>query len=332
MSLPAKHSPHLAFATLCGLFSAFGYTAANVCLRAVTNCDPIWVSAIKAFPTMLLVGPWLIVRMRRGESVLPEAKVFGILLAGSLIGQLGGNVLFQWSLGVVGIALAVPLTLGTIILSGALLGRFLLHEPLTLRMAASVLTLIVAISVLSLGAREAHRSVVVGGAIVASDDAWMIAAGVSAAALSGLAYSILGVVLRYGVNGRVSLSTTLFTVSLVGVISLGGWSQVRIGWDGMWQTTPRDFWMMVLAGIWNAVAFVALTKALQVTNLVYVNALGATQATMAAVAGVLFFSEALTGALAWGVVLTIVGLVLMKQGTRFSHPSSRGGDADRGLA
>jgi drug/metabolite transporter, DME family len=312
---PQAPSPQALFGTLCGLFSAVGYTAANACLRSVSDCDPIWVSAVKAVPTLLLVAPWLAVQSCRGRKILPEFRVLVLLSAGALIGQVIGNVVFQWSLGVIGLALTVPVTLGTIILGGALLGRTLLHEPLTLRMLASVLTLIIAIAVLSLGAGDAYQSV--AGSIATQHAAWwMVALGVAGAMLSGLAYSILGVVIRYGVKGRASLAITLFTVSLWGVISLGSWSYWRIGWQGMRDTSPDDLAMMVWAGVFNALAFLALTKALQLANLVYVNALNATQATMAAIAGVLLFQEALSGELAFGVLLTIAGLLLMKQGRR----------------
>ncbi len=311
---------HAVLGTLCGLFSAVGYTVANACLRAVSDCDPIWVSAMKAIPTLVMVGPWIAVQACRGRKILPERHVLWLLAMGALIGQLIGNVVFQWSLGVIGLALAVPLTLGTIIWGGALLGRTLLHEPLTMRMLAAVITLIAAIAVLSLGAGDAHRSVARGAdarpLAGATADGWLVALGVAGAMLSGLAYSILGVVIRYGVKGRASLSITLFTVSLLGAVSLGGWSHWRIGWQGMRATSPDDFAMMVAAGIFNAVAFLALTKALQLANLVYVNALNATQATMAAIAGVLIFHEAPSRELAWGVVLTIAGLLMMKQGRR----------------
>src|SRR5262245_39227228 len=50
---PALLDPHL-FGTLCGLFSAFIYTCANSFLRAVHHCDPVWVSTIRAVPTVLL--------------------------------------------------------------------------------------------------------------------------------------------------------------------------------------------------------------------------------------------------------------------------------------
>ena len=314
MAISTDHTRTVVLGTMYGLVSAVAYTAANTCLRAVADCDPVWVSAVKSFPIVVLVGPWLIVQRSRGERILPAAPVLGALVLASILGQLAGNVLFQWSLGVVGIALAVPLTLGTIILSGAILGRVFLSEPLTARILLSVVTLIAAISILSLGAGDAHESIISGQAGLERLPDWLVlAAGVGAAALSGAAYSVLGVVIRYGVTGRASITTTMVTVGLVGILALGGLSHWRIGSDGMWGTEQQDLAMMLLAGVLNAFAFLTLTKALQLTTIVYVNALNATQATMAAVVGIFFFHEAPSSELTLGVVLTIVGLILMRQ-------------------
>jgi drug/metabolite transporter, DME family len=304
----------LVISTVCGLLSAIGYTVANIFLRWVAHCDPVWVSAVKAGPNVLLVGPWLLAWYFRGRRVLPERSVLIKLALAGLVGQLIGNVLFQWSLGVVGLALAVPLCLGTIILGGALLGRIFLNEPLTVRTLFSVGLLIGAISVLSLGAGEAQRSVsaTISG-VQPVDSWWRLAAGVAAATVSGLAYAVLGVVIRYGVTGRASLTATIFIVGLVGVVSLGGLTFWQIGWQGIRATSSEDLTIMLLAGLMNTVAFLALTKAFQLASVVYVNALNATQATMAAIAGVVLFQEALSKELTLGVLLTIAGLVLMKR-------------------
>jgi drug/metabolite transporter (DMT)-like permease len=188
----------------------------------------------------------------------------------------------------------------------------------------SILVLIVAITVLSLGADDARLSMI--NSLDGSESAldwWILAQGVAAATLSGLAYSVLGVVIRYGVTGRVSVSTTLFTISLVGIVGLGSWSLWRIGWDGMLSTEPSDFQIMLLAGLFNALAFMAITKAFQLASVVYVNALNATQAAMAAIAGVVFFQEAKSAELGLGVTLTIAGLLLMKAGrTTEDEPGS----------
>ena len=69
----------------------------------------------------------------------------------------------------------------------------------------------------------------------------------------------------------------------------------------MLATLPRDFWTMMLAGFFNAVAFLALAKSLQLIPVVYVNALSSSQAAMAAVAGILIFAERSSPALWLGV-------------------------------
>ncbi len=154
---PWLHDP-LVFGTLCGLASALGYTAANACLRAVSGCDAVWVSCVKAFPTVAIFGPILLYRLARGRDALPPARQMAALVGASVICQLLGNVVFQWSLGVVGMALAVPLTLGMMIVAGAIMGRILLHESVTIPMAISTVVLIGAMFVLSLGANEASQS------------------------------------------------------------------------------------------------------------------------------------------------------------------------------
>jgi len=61
----------------------------------------------------------------------------------------------------------------------------------------------------------------------------------------------------------------------------------------------------------NAMAFLCLTKSLQLISVVHVNALGSSQCAMAAVAGVLMFNETGSVAMYTGVLLTVFGLTLM---------------------
>jgi drug/metabolite transporter (DMT)-like permease len=316
--LPYLREP-LVFGTLCGLASALGYTAANACLTAVSHCDAVWVSCVKAFPTVAMVSPLLLYRLVRGVEFIPPWRQMAALVTAALVCQLFGNVVFQWSLGVIGIALTVPLTLGAMIIGGAVMGRLFLHEPVTARMAISTVVLVGAIFVLSLGAGEASRAVV---REEAGPSIWLVAAGVGAACLSGVAYALLGVVIRYTVTDKISIPMTLVTVTLTGVIALGAFSTVRLGISEIIDTVPRDFWMMMLAGFFNAIAFLALTKSLQLVPVLYVNALNATQATMAAVAGVLIFSESSSSALWLGVGLTAFGLLLMQRRPRRGRTAS----------
>ena len=303
----------LVYGMLCGLASALGYTGANACLRAVSHCDAVWVSCVKAFPTVALFGPIVLYRLLRGRESIPPGRQMAALIVASLVCQLLGNVVFQWSLGVVGMALTVPLTLGTMIIGGAVMGRIMLHEPVTIPMACSMLILIYAISVLSLGAGEASQSAALPGTIPSF---WRVAAGVGAACLSGVSYALLGVVIRYAVTDRISILMTMVTVTLTGLIALGAMSLATAGATAMLATAPADFGVMMLAGFFNAVAFLALTKSLQLIPVVYVNALNATQATMAAIVGILLFDEPSSSWLWLGVGMTVLGLLLMRRPPR----------------
>jgi drug/metabolite transporter (DMT)-like permease len=106
----------------------------------------------------------------------------------------------------------------------------------------------------------------------------------------------------------------MFTVGLVGLLSLGAVSRARIGMDGILSTGSRDLAMMLLAALCNTAGFLALIKALQLTTVVYVNAIGASQVAMSALAGVALFHEALSGSMVAGVAMTTLGLALVERG------------------
>ncbi|MBM4093666.1 MAG: DMT family transporter [Planctomycetes bacterium] len=297
------------FGSCCGLASAVGYTAANAFLRAVTDCDVVWVSCVKAFPTVAIFGPWLALRCFQKPKPVPWRQLT-VLIATSVVCQLLGNVVFQWSLGIVGMAMVVPLTLGTMIVSSAFMGRLFLRESVTFRMAISSLLVILAIVVLSLGAGDASQRVMSQNHSVSF---WLVAAGVLAACFSGVSYALLGVAIRHVVTDRISITATLVTVTLTGVVLLGATSYFRIGVDGMLAGYPDDLGIMILAGICNALAFFALAKSLQLIPVIYVNALNATQAGMAALAGIAVFAESSSPALWLGIALTVLGLTVMQQ-------------------
>ncbi|MEX2175774.1 MAG: DMT family transporter [Pirellulaceae bacterium] len=323
MSPPPKHlppQPHklvdpLVLGTICGLASAVIYTAANAFLRSVSDCDLVWVSAVKALPTVLFMFPWVVILYRKGHRVGASWPILLLIAGAGLIGQMVGNISFQYALGEVGVALAVPLTLGGMIVSATILGRIFLHEPVSPRAALSLGILLVAIAILSLGADDARAAVT-----RQPGTRLELAAGVAAGCLSGLAYSILNVVIRYTALKGMPLPSTLLIVSLVGILSLGTLSYLRLGTAGIAATGSRDLTMMLLAGVCNALAFLALSKSLQLMSVLYVNALNATQATLAAAAGVLIFGEALSPWLLAGIGLTIGGLLVLSRGRQSLIP------------
>jgi drug/metabolite transporter (DMT)-like permease len=296
-----------------GSLSAILYTASNICLRSSIAYDPMWVQCIKEIPILLLIGPWLIVRAVRGQRVFPPLPVLGILLFGALVTHFVGNTLFQWSLGVVGIALAVPILLGSIIVGGAVFARVFLGEGVTVRAAVAIVVLLVAIALLGVAAYQTQPVSKASQSFLeqAGWSEWSMVIGVGTTLIAGFAFSTLAVVIRYGVSGRSPISTTMVAVGFVGVVGLGMLSYLRLGSAALADTHLEDLNVMVAAGVCNAVAFLCLTKALQLISVVHVNALGSSQCAMAAIAGVVLFHEPGSFAMYAGVLLTVFGLTLM---------------------
>ena len=302
--------------SLCALVSAVLYTGANICLRGVVHCDSFWVSCIKASPTAALAGLPLVWRIARGEQRWPTSRqVIGLIVTG-LVGQIIGNVAFQHALGVVGIALSVPLCFGTLIVGGAVLGRVFLGEPITPQALVAMIVLAGAIAVLSSGAGPAEAAELPHEP--SPGHGWHLIGAVTAACASGLAYALLGVVLRQAVR-ETGLMLTLFIVSVTGIVSLGLCTLARIGIEGIVATSQADWSLMIGAGLFNAVAFAILCQALQFAPVTHVNAFNSSQTAMAAVAGIWLFHEPITLSLGVGTAMTIGGLLLLERGRQVAN-------------
>jgi drug/metabolite transporter, DME family len=307
--------------TTCGLLSALAYTAANLCLRSVAHCDPAWVSCVKSTPTSLVMLPWMLLHYCRGQTVWPAPRGIGLLIIAALIGQFGGNVLFQWSLGVIGLAFTVPLTTAATIFTGAVLGRVVQGESITGRTLFCMLMLIAATCVLSLGAGNVQSHLPALQPTLDSFGGLQTTAGVAAAILSGMAYAVLGVSIRRVVSRKTPIASVLFVVATVGVVAVGSFAYSRIGLEGISNTSLRDYGGMALAGICNTAAFICLTVALRETSITYVNNLSATQTAIASLLGVILFSEPMSGSLVSGVTMTVLALILLPS----RRPSWRNG-------
>lgn len=303
------HSSSVFWGTFYGGVSAVAYTAANIGLRTVTDCDPVWVSCVKAVPTVIGVLPWLVLQVWHRQQPFPPWRVLLVLVVAGIFGNFAGNVTLQWAFGVIGIAVSVPLCMGAMIVASAVLGRVHLNESITAKTIAALAVLIAAISVLSSSAPSANE-------VIAGGPAWIVIAGVIGACVSGFAYAVLGLVIRVALLQKSTVAATTFSVAFVGCLALGVTSLVRLGAAELLATTPSNFGTMMLAGVFNLIAFVSLTRALQITTLVYVNALNASQVAMASLAGVVLFQEAASSALGLGVAMTVVGLLLMPRGGR----------------
>lgn len=317
--------------TICCAISAIGYTAANGCMRQLSalGADPTWAVCIKELFTVVVLGPWLLVRASRGLPVLrslppPDAHtdivdgkasgrpywayraITAVLLTGLAV-QLVGNLGMQWAYGVVGLAVTFTATFGTMLTCSAILGWIFLAEPVSRRSIAAIGLLVASIALLTVGAGAARAADSLSGGPF-----WVLLA-VLVAAAAGLSFAMLTITIRTTVTGALPATTILVSTTGVGVLAMGALSFARLGLDPL-RTTPTEQWAwMLAAGFLNLVAFFAITHGLALTTVVRANVLNASQVAMGAVAGVWFFHESFNFWLGLGIFSTIVGVTLIDE-------------------
>lgn len=289
------------------LLSAVGYSAANLALRGLVDHDAdtawdMWVAAMKALPTLLSASVLVYLNRNRTGQPKPGPRVLPTLFGAALVMQYGGNLGFQVALRHIGLAISVPLVFAFIIIAGAVLGAVFLGDGVSRRSVISIVIMMASIVLLSLAAagdesaETAHRL------------PWL---GVVIAIVSGLSYGVNGVVIRGVARNQLPVERMLLVYSSVGFFSLSLISGFQLGLDRLAQVSADQWGMMLLAGTCNAAAFFAVSNALKVLNITQVNVFNAAQNAMCAVAAVLVFGEDSSMLLVWGVLLSIVGLLVL---------------------
>ena len=308
--------------TWLAIFSAFCYTVSIVLLRDVARPDDpdwaIWVSCLKALPVMLAAGLVLAIQSRRGPVHFPSRRMIAALLATGLAMQFVGNVAFQWSLGLGGLALTVPVSQATLMLSGALLGWFALSEGVSRRSMAAMSLLIVSIAVLSIDAHKVSESV------AQRTGPMVIVLTLVLAAAAGIGWGSAGVLIRHVVTTGAGVAATVLLMSVTGVVGLGLTILVRR--DPAWiveQTRPHDLVVMLAAGAFTALAFFSLTEAMKYITIVRVTLLNASQIALTSLSGVVLFDEPFSTWLVLGTGLTIIGLLLIDRPGSTDRPAPR---------
>ena len=295
-----------------GAVSSIGYSAANVFLRAVDDCDPVWVSCIKAVPTILVVLPWLVWRYKNVErKICPRKLALGLVLL-SMTSHFLGNVGFQWSLNKIGISLAVPICLGVLIVTGALVDWWFLKDRPSRRTIWSMMILISAVVVLSTGGKEAFAQL---KATLDAPEAnpYLLALAVGAVIVSGVNYGFFGAVIKVVGNRGVSQPAIMTIISTTGFLFL----LIISAFNGAWEVDRNlefdHLFLMTLAGICNAIAFVALVSAIKILSVTRYNLVNASQAALGAICGAVIFEEPVSGWMVGGIILTVIGLMFMKR-------------------
>ncbi|MBK95728.1 MAG: hypothetical protein CMJ79_08425 [Planctomycetaceae bacterium] len=295
-----------------GAVSSVGYSAANVFLRAVDDCDPVWVSCIKAVPTILIVFPWLVWRYQKVErKICPPKLVLGLVTL-SIVSHYVGNVGFQWSLNKIGMSLAVPICLGVLIVTGALVDWWFLKDKPSARTIGSMVILITAVVVLSTGGKEAFAQL---KKLLDNPDAnpYLLTFAIGAVIISGVNYGVFGAVIKVVGNRGVSQPAIMTIISVTGFLFLLVLSSQNGAWDEQHNLEFNNLAQMTLAGICNAIAFVALVSAIKILSVTRYNLVNASQAALGAISGAVIFDEPVSVWMVLGIVLTVIGLMVMKR-------------------
>jgi len=303
----AIQSPRTALAgVLLCVLAALGYSTVNACLRKLAvDCDQTLVIFIKETVAVVAVGPWLAWHAWHGRRLLPRGGALLVLALAGLITQLGGNLANLWALGVIGLAVALPVMSGTNLVATAVLGRIFLGERVSRQTLLAIGLLFVSIALLCLAAPRASQAIGTG-------PSWVLATlATGAACMAGVVYAGLVVVIRRNVTADTPTTVVVFLITAMGTVSLGPWLAVRRGPDLLANVPLSTLGLILLAGVLNLLSFLAITKGLQWTAAARANTIMTTQVVLGAAVGVTVFGEPASLWLLLGVCLTIAGMILI---------------------
>ena len=292
--------------TLFCSLSAVAYTAYNICLRHVSGqYDSAWINCVQASVGTAVFGAYLAWQAARGRTALPPWKEVLMLLALGLITQVGG-VLTIWAMAVVGVGITGTLQMGVMLAGSAVLGLIVLGEKISWRQVAAIAMITIAVIFFSTGAQSA------GEASSIPVTPLRVLLGICAGVLGGMAFAVLSVGIRKAVTTTTSPAAVVFLISVMGVVAMGPWCAYRLGLKTLAETPPQHLGVMLAAGAMNLLAFLLVTKSLQLITVVHVNVInnGLTMA-LTILAGIAIFAESWNRDIAIGVALSIVGTLLI---------------------
>jgi len=289
------------------VIAAFGFSGVNICLRSLTvRCDRVWVLLIKEAITFVAIAVWARLGGRLDGRVLPGWRTIAVLTTIGALTHLLGTLPWLWSLAEVGLAVAVPLSLCTSLVTTAALGRWVLEERVSGRSLVAMGLLLGAVGVLTSGTQAPPDRL---ASAVAALGSWTLWLATSAACMAGIIYGVLNIAVRHSVTRGVSLVFVALVGPVMGVVCLGPVCAWRAAWEGFPPFSQYDLLLLAAGGMLNAVAWFAFVKSLQSIAAVHANLVTASQVGIAALAGVCLFGEALSPAVITGVAMTALGIV-----------------------
>ncbi|MDR1923765.1 MAG: DMT family transporter [Planctomycetaceae bacterium] len=328
-------------------FSTFFYGASNVSMRLLTEyeVDYDWILFYKELFGFVVLLPWLLLRFFQGRFDRISRRLILFMAFAAIICELIGSHLQVIGYAMIGLIITVPLVQSSTLIGVAILGRYVLGDLLSRRRKFAIVTLIVAVVLLSVGkemtATEGDRQ---GGMTFI-----FVAIG---AVVAGCAYSIYIVILRYSMrkywneessvwqsfqftrwagfdipprnktdnnpkDQNVGKQYAPFPVTLamniilgVGVVIFAIFIFVKHGVSGFYDVPVNVWYIIPVSGVCNMVGFFFQIQGLRMTSAVQASLIGVSQMIVLSVIGFMYFRESVNFAVTIGLFLVAYGVVI----------------------
>lgn len=313
--------------------SAFCFTVANLFLRHLTNyhLDNNWTLFFKEFTGVLVLSPWILFCFIQKYYRSLSARLLSCVVLAAIICELVAAKLHLWCYATIGLAISAPVIQSASVIGSLLLGFFVLRDIVSRKKIAAAIILLLAIIALTLGGQNILLD-------WDSETPLLFFAGIMAAIVAGIAYTVDFVLLRYAciqywqqdrlsmtVNPQIEagagkldtdgrrplpLLLVVFVFLFVGTLVFGVDMCRTSGLKGF-CAVPSDCWKWVLlAGLFNVIAFMLQVLGLRLTSVSQVTFIGVSQVVFLSLSGFFFFGERLNGFVVLGLLLTSVGVCM----------------------
>lgn len=325
------------WAVIACFLSALCFALSNLFLRHLINyhLDNNWTLFFKEFTGVLVLAPWILFCFIQKRYRFLSVRLLSCVILAAIICELIAAKLHLWCYSTIGLAISVPVIQSASVIGSLLLGFFVLRDVVSRKKIVASIILINAIITMALGAQ----------AVPIDQDAktsLMFLAGILAAIVAGIAYTIEFVLLRYACiqywrpmrgSGRKNLKAesqhgidagkpaagekkplplllVVFIFLFVGTLIFGADIYLKYDIEGFWDA-PADCWTWVLlAGLFNVIAFILQIQGLRLTSVSQVTFIGVSQVIFLSLSGFFFFGESLNGFLILGLLLTSLGVYM----------------------
>lgn len=334
----------LGFLLACG--STFLYGISNIILRALCEYPEVpndWILFYKELFGLVIILPWVAYRLVEGRYARQSWRLIVYLIFAAILCQGVGARLQLWSLGVLGLVLALPLIQATGLITTAMSCVLLTHEKFSRRRWQAIALLVIALCVLTCGKQLTLDS---SSTIATSSTSsiWWVFAGVGATILTGISYAVYMLCVRLAASaywheeesfwenlrwnawrtrrlreGKQSSPgayeplppfLVVLVVLWVGVVIFGTNLYFQHGWQSFFAAPPICWKLVLASGCFNFCGFLLQIFALRLASATQFAIVSILQIILLTLAGYLLFHEAINVIILTGIVMVFVGVMM----------------------